>query len=90
MVNQLMFSNQELNRRDIEISTLKFKLRFEKEVIERMKKLSKAVKYFEDPPKGIIDTTRLGYKSTTKKKESSRVVNRRMQKENLLVITMVN
>ena len=67
MMNQLMVANQELNRKDIKISTLKSKLRYEKEVIERMNKPSEVVKYFEDlmkSPRGINNTTRLGYNPT--------------------------
>ena len=70
MMNQIMVANQELNRKDIEITTLKSKLRSKKEVIERMNKPSDTMKYFEDlmkSPKGINDTTLLGYNSTTKK-----------------------
>ena len=66
MMNQLMVVNKELNRKDIEIATLKSR----KEVIERMNKPSKAMKYFEDlmkSPKRINDTSGLGYNSTTKK-----------------------
>ena len=75
MMNQLMLENQELNRKDIEIATLRSKLRSEKEVIERMNKPSKVVKYFEDlmrSPRGMNDTSRLGYNSTTEKGESSK------------------
>ena len=70
MMNQLMFANQELNIKCIEIATLKSELRSKKEVIERMNKLSEAMKYFEDlmmSPRGINDATRLGYNFTTKK-----------------------
>ena len=40
-----------------------------------MNKLSEVIKYFEDlmkSPRGINDTTRLGYNSTTKKGDSSK------------------
>ena len=69
-INQPMVANQELNRKDIKISNLKFELISEKEVIERMNKPSEVVKYFEDlmrSPRGMNNTTRLGYNSTMDK-----------------------
>ena len=63
MMNQLMVANQELNIKEIEIATLKSKLKSKKEVIERMKKPSETVKYFEDlmkSPRAINDTIGLG------------------------------
>ena len=70
-----MVGNKELNGKDIEIATLNFELRSNKEVIEFLKKPSEAMKHFEylmKSSKGINDTTRLGYNSTTKKGESSK------------------
>ena len=75
MMNQLMVQNQELNRKGIEISTLKFELNYDKEVPKRMKKHSETMKYFEDlirSPRGINDMTGLGYNSINEKGESSK------------------
>ena len=75
MMNQLMLTNQELNRKDIKIATLKSKLRSKKKVIERMNKPSEVVKYFKDlmrSPRGMNDTNGLGYNSTIEKGESSK------------------
>ena len=76
-----MLANQEMNSKDIEIATLKAhneqlqnELKVEKDFIQRMNKSNEAVKFFEDylrSPRGIHDTTGLGYISTTKKGESS-------------------
>ena len=89
-MNQLILENKELNRKYIEISTLKSQneklkneLRSKKDFIERMNKTSEVVKYFEDlmrSPRGMNDTTRLGYNSTTKKGESSKSGEQRNEK----------
>ena len=80
-MNQEMVTNQELMTNDLEIATLKLQneqlqneLKAKKELIEIMNKPSEVVRYFEDllrSPKGISDTSRLGYNSTSKKGESS-------------------
>ena len=55
MMNHLILTNQELNRRDMEIENLRSQsdqlrseLRYEKEVVEIMNKPSKAIIYFKD------------------------------------------
>ena len=76
-----MLANQELNRKDIEIATLKSQneqlrdeLRIEKEVDDKMNKPSEAMKYFESmmkSPRKDKDTIGLGYSSTSEKGKSS-------------------
>ena len=73
-LSQMMNVHQELNLKDIEISTLKMQneqlqndLRREKEIVERFKKSSEDIKYFEQlqkSPRSSNDTSGLGYIST--------------------------
>ena len=71
MMNQAIVTNKELMTNDLEIATVKMQneqlqneLKAKKELTERMKESSEVVRYFEDflrSPKGISDTSRLGY-----------------------------
>ena len=70
----MMIANQDLNKKDVKISTLKNDLRSENEFIERMNKPNEAIKYFDDLTRSQRtngDTIGLGH-STTKKGESSK------------------
>lgn len=92
LMNQLMIANQELNRKNIEIATMKSQndllsneLRIEKEFIERFNKPSKAIKYFEqlmNTPRTNSDTIGLGY-FTTKVRESSKSCEKRSNKRKI-------
>lgn len=85
MMNQLIIATQELNKKDMEIKSLRSQdeqlrneLSTKKELLERMKKQSEVVKYFEElmrSPRSKRDTSRLGYInhfSSTKEGESSK------------------
>lgn len=71
IVNNLIVSTQEENKKDMEITNLRSRneklrseLRNEKELLERMNKPSEVVRYFEElmrSPRSIKDTSRLGY-----------------------------
>ena len=83
MINQLVIANQEENTKDLEITNLnleneklKNELRHEQELMERMNKISEAIKHFKDmmtSPRAK-ETSRLGYKefSTIEEGESSK------------------
>ena len=70
-MNQMMITNHELNRKDIEITTLKLQnkklrneLKVEKKFVGSFNKPSEAINYFEKlvrSPRSKNDTTRLGY-----------------------------
>ena len=85
----MMNAHNELNMKDIEISTLKMQneqllseLRKGKEIAKSFKKSSEAIKNFEKllkSPRSNNDTSRLGFTST-KKKESSKSVEKRSDK----------
>lgn len=85
MMNQLLIPNQELNRKEMEITNLRSKsdqlrnvLIFEKELLERTNKPSEAIRYFEElmrSPRSSSDISGLGHikhSSSTKEGDSSK------------------
>ena len=89
-MNQAMISNHELNRKYIDITTLKLQnekirndLKREKEFPKSFNKPNEAIKYFEKfmrSPRSNNDTTRLGY-TITEEGESSKSGEQRNKKK---------
>ena len=85
MANRLLLTIQEFNRKDVEISNLKFEnehlknqMKHEKELIERLNKHEEYVRYYEElmrSQRRLHETFGLGYTknlSSTKEGESSK------------------
>ena len=101
-MSQLLIANQELKKKDMEITNLRLQsdqlrseLRSEKEILERMNKPSEDIKYFEElmrSPRSSSNTSGLGHIKyelhLLKKENHPRVERKEMQnlKVNLHVI----